>query len=317
MSKAQQAPLDPALERSSEVDLREVLKEIWARKIQVLGFLAAAASISYLVALSIPNKYTSEALLAPRADGGAGGTLGKLASQYGGIAGLAGISLGVGGEQSKTAVAIQTLLSRHFFELYLYDEVLIPLMAIDHWDDLSRELVIDPKIYDLDQKKWTREHARHRQQKPSVQEAHEVFLREVLQVNEGKQDGFVTISVTHYSPELASRWATIIVSGINEATRSRDVSEAEKSIDYLREQRQKTNLVYLSEVFAELIEEQTKTVMLANASEEYVFQVIEPPIAPELKSEPNRMLIVGVGVLMGFAFCFFYALFTYISRKSP
>ena len=118
----------------------------------MLGFLAAVASISYLVALSIPNKYTSEALLAPRADGGAGGTLGKLASQYGGIAGLAGISLGVGGEQSKTAVAIQTLLSRHFFELYLYDEVLIPLMAIDYWDDLSKELVIDPKIYDLDVK---------------------------------------------------------------------------------------------------------------------------------------------------------------------
>ena len=55
----------------------------------------------------------------------------------------------------------------------------------------------------------------------------------------------------------------------------------------------------MTEVFAELIEEQTKTVMLANVTDEYVFQVIEPPVAPELKSEPQRALICVLGVLLG------------------
>lgn len=315
MNKGYDESLDPALDRSSEIDLREVFREIWVKRIQMLSFLAVVASVSFLVAVALPDKFTSEALLAPRADGGAGGALGKLASQYGGIAGLAGINLGVSGEQSKTAVAIQTLQSRRFFERYLYDQVLIPLMATDRWDDSSNEIVIDAEIYDVALNKWTRDHSHYRQQRPSVQEAHDVFLRDVLRVNESKQDGFVSISVTHYSPELASKWAAIIVSGINEAIRSRDVSEAERSIDFLRQQRQKTNLVYLSEVFAELIEEQTKTVMLANASEEYVFQVIEPPIAPELKSEPNRILVVGLGTLMGGVLCLLYAFLSYTNRK--
>ena len=39
--------------------------------------------------------------------------------------------------------------------------------------------------------------------------------------------------------------------------------------------------------------------MLAAASEEYVFQIIDPPVAPELKSEPSRALICILGVLLG------------------
>ena len=97
------------------------------------------------------------------------------------------------------------------------------------------------------------------------------------------------------SPSVARDWVILIVNGVNNAVRARDVEEAENSIAFLNEQRQKTSLVSLTEVFAELIEQQTKTVMLAAASEEYVFQVIDPPVAPELKSEPSRALICIIG----------------------
>ena len=98
---------------------------------------------------------------------------------------------------------------------------------------------------------------------------------------------------------MARDWVNLLIKGINEAVRARDVREAENSIEFLNEQRMKTNLVSLTEVFSELIEEQTKTVMLANASDEYVFQVIEPPVAPELKSEPSRALICVLGTMLG------------------
>ena len=51
----------------------------------------------------------------------------------------------------------------------------------------------------------------------------------------------------------------------------------------------------LDEVFAQLIEEQTKTIMLANVSKDYVFDVIDPPVAPELKSKPSRAVICVLG----------------------
>ena len=39
--------------------------------------------------------------------------------------------------------------------------------------------------------------------------------------------------------------------------------------------------------------------MLANVSKSYVFDVIDPPVVPELKAEPARALICILGTLLG------------------
>ena len=151
--------------------------------------------------------------------------------------------------------------------------------------------------------------------RPSVQEAHELFSEEFLSVDQDTKTGFVTVAVTHYSPTVARNWVILIVKGVNEAVRARDVEEAEKSIAFLNQQRLKTSLVSLTEVFAELIEQQTKTVMLANASDEYVFQVIEPPVAPELKSDPKRALICVLGTLLGGLLAVLFVLIRHFTGK--
>ena len=281
-----------------EIDLRELFSVLWEGRLQIVASVVVAALVSVSIALYLPNKYTAEAVLAPRSSSGGGG-LGQLASQYGGLASLAGINLGSLGENDSSAIAKEMLKTRDFFSAYLYDEVLINLMAAEGWDRDSNSVEIDDSIYDLKAQAWVREVHPEFQVKPSAQEAHEEFLEDFLSVSEDKQSGFVTVSVTHYSPSVARDWVNLLVNGINEAVRDRDVREAESSIEFLNEQSMKTNLVSLTEVFAELIEEQTKTVMLANASDEYVYQVIEPPVAPELKSEPQRALICVLGVLLG------------------
>ena len=78
-----------------------------------------------------------------------------------------------------------------------------------------------------------------------------------------------------------------------------DIQEAEESIRFLEAQREKTSLVTLDEVFAQLIEEQTKTIMLANVSKDYVFDVIDPPVIPEMRIKPSRALICMIGTLLG------------------
>jgi hypothetical protein len=255
--------------------------------------------ISVSVALNLPNKYTSEALLAPRAEGGVGGGLGQLASQYGGLASLAGINIGGLGEGGKTAIAIEMLKSREFFGEYLYDHVLVDLMAVQGWDPASKKSIVDNSIYDSGSQTWVRGVGPAFQVKPSVQEAHKTFVGSSLSVSQDPQTGFVTLAITHFSPSVARDWVLLIVNGVNNAVRARDVEEAENSIAFLNEQRQKTSLVSLTQVFAVLIEQQTKTMMLANASDEYVFTVIDPPIVPEVKSGPQRALVSIIGFLIG------------------
>ena len=206
------------------------------------------------------------------------------------------------------------LKSRQFFGTYLYDDVLIDLMAAEGWDRGTGKVLIDDSLFDVKTATWVRDVSEEFQVKPSVQEAHESF-KGFLSVAEDTKTGLVTVEVTHYSPTVARNWVALVVEGVNEAVRARDVEEAEKSIAFLNQQRLKTNLVSLTEVFAELIEQQTKTVMLANASDEYVFQVIEPPVAPELKSEPKRALICVLGTLLGGMLAVLFVLIRHFTSK--
>ena len=135
--------------------------------------------------------------------------------------------------------------------------------------------------------------------KPSVQEAHREFL-DTLTVSKDKLTGLVTVGVEHESPDVAKKWVEFIIERVSEDLRVSDVLEAERSIQFLEEQSEKTNLVSIDEVFAQLIEDQTKKVMLARVSKNYVFEVVDPPISPEYKVKPLRAIICVSGTLLGF-----------------
>jgi len=77
------------------------------------------------------------------------------------------------------------------------------------------------------------------------------------------------------------------------------VEQAERSINYLKEQINSTSLTELQAGFFEMIQSQTETIMLAKASPEYLFKTIDPAVVPELKSKPKRALIAVLGTLLG------------------
>ena len=77
------------------------------------------------------------------------------------------------------------------------------------------------------------------------------------------------------------------------------MAEAEKSIQYLKQQIANTSLADLQVMFFELIQSQTETVMLAEVRPEYVFKTIDPAVVPELKSKPRRAIICILGTLLG------------------
>ena len=123
-----QAPVDQNYD--DEIDLRELFTVLWAGKVQILVCVLVSALVSVSVGLYLPNKYTAEAVLAPRSTGGGGG-LAQLASQYGGLASLAGINIGGLSEGDSADVAREMLKTREFFSAYLYDSVLVELMAAE------------------------------------------------------------------------------------------------------------------------------------------------------------------------------------------
>ena len=285
----------PAPIYDDEIDLRELFGVLWKGKFTIVIIGVLATAIAVMVALSKPNIYKSEAVLAPVGKSAGGG----LASKYGGLASLAGISLPSTGVD-KTGIALEFLQSREFLRQFIqrHPDVLPELMAVDKWDSGSNELIFNDSVYDAKNNVWLREAVAPRKAEPSVQEAHAAFSG-MLSVATDKNSGLVTIGIEHRSPYVAQKWVSWLVDDINQVIRDQDVEQAEKSIAYLKEQISETAVADLQAGFFEMIQDQIQTIMLAKATPEYLFKTIDPAVVPELKVKPKRALIVVLGGLLG------------------
>ena len=297
--------LNPALytgvgDDSDEIDLKELWNAIWAGKWIIIAITFVFSVASVLYALSLPDEYKSTVLLAP-ASSSSSSSLGKLAGQFGGLASLAGINLGGGGAEDKSVVAMEIIKTWGFLEKFIADnQIQVEVFAVEGWSRSNNELVIDPDLYDVENKKWVRDFNPSKGQKaePSSWELFEK-IKERISVSQDKTSGLISLSVEYYSPELAKQWTDKLVRAINAHIQKQDREEATKSIAYLNEKIKETNIADMQAVFYQLIEEQTKTLMLAEVSEEYVFKTLSPAKVAEEKSKPKRALIAILGFMLG------------------
>jgi uncharacterized protein involved in exopolysaccharide biosynthesis len=281
-----------------EIDLRELWDALWQGKIQIAAITSVFAIASVIIALMLPNIYRSEALLAPAAESSGGG-LSALAGQFGGLASMAGINLS-DGATDPTVVAIETLKSRRFIKTFIANHnLLVPLMAADGWDATNDTLEIDNDIYDVDTQAWMRDVSAPLKPKPSDIEAYEFFMEDVLSVSQDKKSSLVTVSIDFYSPSLAKQWVDWLVTDLNDYMRAKDLNNAERTINYLTTQLNSTSIADMQTIFYQLIEEQTKTIMLANVRQDYVLEVIDPAVVPEEEAKPKRALICVLITFLG------------------
>ncbi|EHK6018713.1 LPS O-antigen length regulator, partial [Vibrio parahaemolyticus] len=281
-----------------EIDLRELFGALWKGKWIIIATTFIFAIGSVLYALSLPNIYKADALLAP-AESSNGGGLSKMAGQLGGLAALAGVNLGAG-ESSQTDLAVQVMKSRQFVEAFINKhDLLVPLMAATDWDLTNNKLILDEELFNPNTGEWLREPNGLRGSTPTAQEAFEVFNKEVLSISQDKESGLYTVSVKYYSPYVAQQWVNWLIEDINKVMRERTIAETSQNLAYLNTQLQKTSVADMQSTFYKLIEEQTKSLMLAEVQEEFVFKVLDPAVVPELKNSPSRAIICIAGTLLG------------------
>ncbi|HCE2183341.1 Wzz/FepE/Etk N-terminal domain-containing protein [Vibrio sp. Vb2133] len=297
-----------------EIDLRELFKALWKGKWIIIATTFVFAISSVLYSLSLPNIYKADALLAPAESSGGGG-LSKMAGQLGGLAALAGVNLGAD-ESSQTDLAVQVMKSRQFVEAFINKhDLLVPLMAAKDWDLANNKLILNEELYNPTTGEWLREPDGLRGATPTAQEAFQVFNKEVLSINQDKESGLYTVSVKNYSPYAAKQWVNWLIEDINKVMRERTIAETSQNLAYLNTQLQKTAVADMQSTFYKLIEEQTKSLMLAEVQEEFIFKVVDPAVVPELKEGPKRALICMLGTLLGGMLGVAIVLIRFVFRK--
>ncbi len=290
MSEANQQPPQyypphPYYQEEDELSLIDLWNIVWKRKWLWLTLGPLVGVIGIFYALSQPEIYRAEATLAPASEEDGSGGLAALAGQFGGLASIAGIDLGNSGG-IETAMA--TLKSRRFLVPFLYTEEYLKVLFPDEWDEQAKAWTISKPFRD-------------ETNRPTKQEAYQRFTGGVLDVSEDKKTGIVTLAIELEDPNVAAKWTNELTRRINETLRSEARKETETSLDFLREQLQKTQILEIRQSFYALIESQTQKAMLANAKEDYAFKVIDPAVAPEKRVRPKRTLIVvAAGILGGF-----------------
>ena len=291
-----------------EIDLRELFAVLWAGKTKIIAITAVFAIASVIYALSVPNQYKATALLAPaqQDSGGISGALGQL----GGLASLAGVSIG-GGDSSEAQVAQEIMKSWSFVEGFISDnDLAVEISAVDGWDKESDRLLINNDIYDVEKKKWVSEDG-----PPSSWQLFKAFSERVA-VSEDKKSGLVAVSIEYYSPQIAKQWLDLYISSINKHMQERQVAKVSNNIEYLEAQIEKTSITEMQEVFYTIIEEQIKSQMLAEASPDYAFVAVSPSMVPEEKSQPKRALICILGTLLGGMLSVLLVLVMHYAKKS-
>ena len=296
-----------------EIDLRELFMVLWAGKIKIIAITALFAIASVIYALSVPNQYKATALLAPAQSSG-GGLSGAL-GQLGGLASLAGVSIG-GGESSEAQIAQEIMKSWSFIESFIADnDLAVEVFAAEGWSKGSNELQINDDVYDTQNKQWLVENEAGVMGPPSSWSLFKAFSGR-LAVSEDKKSGLVSVSIEYYSPQIAKQWLDMYVSAVNAHMQQRQVAKVTNNINYLQAQIEKTSIAEMREVFYTIIEEQTKNKMLAEASPEYAFVAVSPSMVPEEKSQPKRALICILGTLLGGMLSVLLVLIMHYTKKS-
>ncbi|WP_286265526.1 GNVR domain-containing protein [Thalassotalea atypica] len=254
------------------------------------------AIIALIWAVNQANVYKAQTLLMPVSEEQS--SLGGLAGDLGGLAAVAGLSLGEGGDEN-AKLALELIKSQAFLgEFIKENDLVVPIMAASEWDPVSDTLIIDPEVYDVESKTWVRTAPPSRKQIPSIQETFEVFSQ-LLEVEQDPKSGFVVVSLEFYSPNLAAKWTILLIEKLNEAIRVMDRNEADNSIKYLQKLAEESYVQELRKAFTSLMEEQIKSRMLTEIRKDYVFKVVDPAVVPELKHKPRRSIIVVVAGFLG------------------
>lgn len=281
---------------NDEIGLAELFDIMWRGKWLIAIFCAVFAISSVVYSLQLPNIYRAETVLSPL--GKEGGL--QLPGQLSGLASLAGVNIGgLSSRGDNTNLALEILASRDFLARFIErHDILVPLIAAEGWDPVTENIIIDPKIYDTQTQQWVRKPTANQQVIPTSWEAVKVF-KKIFNLNRDKTSGMVKVTLDHVSPALAAEWLNKLVNDINEEMRQREQSEAQRSIDYLTKQVQSTTLADLRTTLFSLIEEQTKTLMLANVRDEYMFKTVDPAVFPEERHSPKRAVIVLLATFGG------------------
>lgn len=269
---------------TDEITIRDFVADIRRSKTLMLALVGALTLGGVLIGAFGQREYKATTVLLPVTGGEngsafGGGGLSELASQYSGLASLAGISLP---ESQMKDEAMAVLQSQLLTRRYIQENNLLPILYASKWNAATR--------------RWKVQNSK---EVPTLWTANRYFKSKIRSVVDDKKTGMIEMTIEWKDPKLAAEWANGLVALTNSYLRDKAIHEAERNIAYLNDMVSKTNVVQEQEVIYSLMEQQIEKEMVAKDREEFALKVIDPAFAPEKPSLGGPVVLGLLGFTLG------------------
>jgi uncharacterized protein involved in exopolysaccharide biosynthesis len=270
---------------TGSIDLGKVVARLWARRVWIVLSIAAFTIAFVAAALLTEPVYRAKTVFVSASSDREGmGTLTSALGQLGGLASLAGLSLGSSGAKSEEALAV--LRSRAFTERFIDDEHLMPILFARQWDPVAMQ-------WRGAKETW-----------PTPAKAYKLFDDRVRKISQDVKTGLITLQIEWNDPILTAQWANGLVVRLNAEMRARAIESTNASVGFLEQELSKTAVVETRQAIARLMEAQINQRMIANVTKEYAFRVADKAMPSDRRDvvRPNKLLLFALGPTLGFSF---------------
>lgn len=263
-----------------EIDLIELWQILWKRRLLIISVTLLCGFASAAISLLMPNVYRAEVLLSPVAEEGSKTGIASALGGLGGLASLAGVSLGAG---SSVEESLAVLKSRKFVWQFINQNQLMPQLFADDWN--------------IKKQQWQEQDP---EEQPTLWDGYREFTKGgLLSASIGKKNSLVTVAIEWINPEQAAEWVNLLVEQLNAYLRMEAIARSQSRLQYLSEELSKSQVADMQQTLYELIAQEQKTAMLANTQKQFAFRILDPAAVPDEKAKPRRSLITLAGLMMG------------------
>lgn len=279
-----------SLERRETGFNEAFLMAVWRGRWLIFAAVLMFGLLSAGYALLATQWFLAQTVVTPASPRNPQGLAGQIEG-FGMLAELAGLNV----EGRNTGEPIAVLKSGDFARQFIEEQGLLHVLLSDEWDaPAGRWKETDPK------------------RQPDIRDAVRYFDKNVLQVQEDKKTGLVTVGIRWKNPAVAALWANTLVDRLNEQMRARALAEGAANIAYLQKELTSASQLPVQQAVARLLESELQKDMIARGNKEFSFRVVDHAAVPKLRDWPKRTIILVIGLLFGG----FFGLFAVFIHRS-
>jgi len=292
---------------ADEINIMDYWRKIWKRRMMILGIMIIIIFLTAIYSLFMKNIYQAKTIIMPvtqKDTGGGAAGLAALASQLGGVPGIAIPS-------SATVSEIVGLLKSNILrEKMIQQYNLMPILFYKKWDEEKQAwrkgggsgISLNPLAYlSMLSKSFMPSPPKGLRKKdpdvPDMQDAIRLLDR-IVRINREIKENTITITVDYHDPEIAAKIVEYYLATLTNYMSSETKRVANTNRKYLEEQLGNTSDPFIKQKTYNLIAQQIETAMMAEVKENFAFKVIDPPRVPDKKIKPKRVQMLVLSFIV-------------------